>query len=59
LRHAKRVETEIETLRIHLDYLQAKAALWDARDRADTGAEDEADMQVLNMLPRLQEVVLR
>src|SRR6202521_3437937 len=59
LRHAEGVETEIETLRIHLDYLRAKAALWDARDRADTGAEDEADMQVQNMLPRLKEVVLR
>ena len=59
LRHAERVEAEIETLRIHLDYLRAKAALWDARDRADTGAEAEANLQVQNMLPRLEEVVLR
>src|SRR6202522_3773762 len=35
LRHAERVEAEIKTLRIHLDYLRAKAALWDARDRGD------------------------
>src|SRR6202050_4130352 len=42
--HAQRVEAEIETLRIHLDYLRAKAALWDARDGADTGAEAEADL---------------
>src|ERR1700684_1330762 len=46
LRHAERVEVEIETLRVHLDYLRAKAALWDARDRADTGAEAEADLLV-------------
>jgi MerR family copper efflux transcriptional regulator len=58
LRHAERVEAEIETLRVHLDYLRAKAALWDARDRADTGAEAEANMRVQKMLPRLKEVVL-
>lgn len=58
LRHAERVEAEIETLRIHLDYLRAKAALWDARDRADTGAEAEANLHVQKMLPRLEEVVL-
>src|ERR1700719_3063679 len=46
LRHAERVEAEIETLGIHLEYLRAKAALWDARDRADTGAEAEANLQV-------------
>ncbi len=40
LRHAERVEAEIETLHTHLDYLRAKAALWDARERGD--AEDEA-----------------
>ncbi len=28
LRHAERVEAEIATLRVHLDYLHAKAALW-------------------------------
>ena len=58
LRHAERVEGEIETLRVHLDYLRAKAALWDARDRADTGAEAEANLHVQKMLPRLEEVVL-
>jgi MerR family copper efflux transcriptional regulator len=58
LRHAGRIEAEIETLHTHLDYLRAKAALWDARDRADTGAEAEANLQVQKMLPRLQEVVL-
>ena len=58
LRHAERVEAEIETLRVHLDYLRAKAALWDARDRADTAAEAEANTQVQNVLPLLEEVVL-
>src|SRR5271168_110989 len=43
--HAERVEVEIETLRIHLDYLRAKAALWDARDREDTRAEAKANLQ--------------
>jgi MerR family copper efflux transcriptional regulator len=57
LRHAERVESEIETLRIHLDYLQAKAALWDARDRADASAEAKANLQVQKMLPRLEEVL--
>jgi MerR family transcriptional regulator, copper efflux regulator len=57
LRHAERVKTEIETLRIHLDYLRAKAALWDARDRSDADAEAEASSQVQDMLPRLEEVL--
>src|ERR1700685_1865045 len=57
LRHAERVEAEIETLRLHLDYLRAKAALWDARDRADTGAEAEANLEVQKVLPRLEEVL--
>src|SRR5271156_2594023 len=59
LRHAERVEAEIKTLRIHLDYLRAKAALWDARDRGDADAEADADLRVQGMYPRLQEVVLR
>ena len=57
LRHAERVEAEIETLRIHLDYLRAKAALWDARDRADTGAEAKASVKVQEILPRLEEML--
>ena len=58
LRHAERVEAEIATLGIHLEYLRAKAALWDARDRADTGAEAEANLQVQKVLPRLEEVLV-
>jgi MerR family transcriptional regulator, copper efflux regulator len=58
LRHAQRVEAEIETLHIHLDYLRAKAALWDARDGSDTSAEAEANLQVQKVLPQLEEVML-
>jgi MerR family copper efflux transcriptional regulator len=58
LQHAERVEAEIETLHIHLDYLRAKASLWDARSRADTGAEAEANLHVQKVLPRLEEVML-
>lgn len=59
LRHAERVATEIETLRTHLDYLRAKAALWDARDRGDAAAEADADLRVLEIHPRLEAMVLR
>jgi hypothetical protein len=59
LRHAERIEAEIKTLRTHLDYLRAKATLWDARDRGDADAETEANLQVQDMIPRLKEVVLR
>ena len=57
LRHAERIETEIETLRVHLTYLRAKAALWDARERKDRDAELLADEQVQAILPSLVEVV--
>ncbi len=59
LSHAQRVEAEIETLRVHLRYLRAKAALWDARERQDKDAESEANGQVQAILPRLEEVMLR
>jgi MerR family transcriptional regulator, copper efflux regulator len=59
LRHAERIEGEIETLRTHLDYLRAKAALWDARDRGDAIAQTEADLLVKGMLPRLEAAVRR
>lgn len=54
LRHADRVEEQIATLRTHLDYLRAKAALWDARDRADAAAEAEAHVELEAVLPRLE-----
>jgi MerR family transcriptional regulator, copper efflux regulator len=59
LRHVERIESEIEALRTHLDYLRAKAALWDARDRADVGGEAEANLRLQNMIPRLEALVLR
>lgn len=59
LRHAERIETQIETLQVHLGYLRAKAALWDARDRQDKTAESEANEHVQAIIPLLQDVVLR
>jgi DNA-binding transcriptional MerR regulator len=56
-RHAARVEEEIATLQVHLEYLRLKSALWDARDRGDTDAEVEAAGRVQAMVPRLQEVL--
>lgn len=53
LRHAERIRGEMETLRVHLDYLQAKAALWDARDRGDSSGEAQAYLRVESMLPSL------
>jgi MerR family copper efflux transcriptional regulator len=58
LGHAERVEAEIETLGVHLEYLRAKAALWDARDHGDADAEAEANLQVQKVLPRLEEVLV-
>ena len=55
LRHAVRVEEQLATLRTHLDYLRAKAALWDARSRDDVAAEAEAQVELEAMLPRLEE----
>jgi MerR family copper efflux transcriptional regulator len=59
IRHAERIETEIETLRTHLDYLRAKGALWDARYHGDIDAESEAKLQVQVMIRRLEGLVLR
>lgn len=55
LRHADRVEEQIATLRVHLDYLRVKAALWDARDQADSAAEAQAYAELESILPRLEE----
>jgi MerR family transcriptional regulator, copper efflux regulator len=54
LRHADRVEAEIEKLRTHLDYLREKAAVWDARDRGDADAEAEAWEQVRVAVGRME-----
>ncbi|BDZ48494.1 MerR family transcriptional regulator [Frondihabitans sucicola] len=57
LRHATRIEKEIQTLHVHLDYLGAKAALWDARDRGDAAGEAEARARVDEIVPSLQAVI--
>jgi MerR family transcriptional regulator, copper efflux regulator len=54
LRHASRVEAEIETLRTHLDYLREKAAVWDARDRGDADAEAQAWRRVRVAVERME-----
>jgi DNA-binding transcriptional MerR regulator len=56
-RHAERVTREIETLRVHLDYLRAKAALWDARNEGDPEREAAAHADVQAILPTLQAVI--
>ena len=56
-RHAVRIEAEIATLHVHLEYLRYKAALWDARDRGDAGAEAEANRHIEDILPHLKEVL--
>jgi MerR family copper efflux transcriptional regulator len=58
LRHAERIEAEIETLHTHLDYLREKAALWEARDRGDADAEAEAWKRIRVVVERM-EVVAR
>jgi len=46
LRHAARTEAEIAAQHTRLDYLRAKAALWDARARGDATAEAAAKQRV-------------
>ncbi len=53
LRHAQRIEAEIAAQHTRLDYLRAKAALWDARARGDTAAEALAKQQVNAAYDRL------
>ena len=56
-RHAARIEAEIETLKVHLEYLHAKAALWEARAAGEAADEARASLLVQEMLPRLQAVL--
>jgi MerR family copper efflux transcriptional regulator len=46
LRHAERIEDEMAAQRVRLEYLRAKAAMWDARARPDATAEAEAPTRV-------------
>jgi MerR family transcriptional regulator, copper efflux regulator len=56
-RHAERVELEIATLHVHLEYLTRKSALWDARDRGDSDAEAAAQLRVNEILPEFEHVM--
>ena len=56
LRHAGRVEGQLETLRTHLDYLREKAAMWDARDRGDEHAEAAAWERIRTVVERMEVV---
>jgi MerR family transcriptional regulator, copper efflux regulator len=53
LRHAERIEAEIAAQRSRLDYLRAKAALWDARARGDADAEAGAWQRVTDAFNRM------
>jgi MerR family copper efflux transcriptional regulator len=57
LRHAERVELEIATLHVHLEYLRRKAALWDARDRGNAKDEAAAQLLVNEIVPELEHVM--
>jgi MerR family copper efflux transcriptional regulator len=57
VRHARRIEAEIERLQVHLVYLEAKAALWDARDHGDAVGEAEAHLRVEAVLPTLEAAI--
>jgi MerR family copper efflux transcriptional regulator len=54
LRHAERIEDEIAAQRVRLEYLRAKAAMWDARERQDRAAEAEATTRVYEAGLRLR-----
>jgi MerR family copper efflux transcriptional regulator len=56
-RHAERIEREIATLQVHLRYLEAKAALWDAREKDDAAAEEAAGARVHFVLGELEAVL--
>ena len=54
VRHACRIEAEIERLQVHLVYLEAKSALWDARDRSDVADEAEAHLRLESIMPAFE-----
>lgn len=57
VRHALRIEAEIETLKVHLEYLRAKASLWDARAIGDVDGEARAHSRVQQVVPKLETVL--
>jgi MerR family copper efflux transcriptional regulator len=54
LRHADRIEAEIVAQQARLGYLREKAALWDARHRADSIAEATAVQRVITAAAELR-----
>ncbi|MFI5729180.1 MerR family transcriptional regulator [Kribbella sp. NPDC051587] len=56
LRHAERIEAEIAAQHVRLEYLRAKAALWEARDRRDAAAEAAAVERTMEVVTRLEVV---
>jgi MerR family copper efflux transcriptional regulator len=54
---SRRSGLSIDTLRVHLGYLHAKAALWDARDRGDAAGEAESGLRVQEIIPSLEAVL--
>jgi MerR family copper efflux transcriptional regulator len=53
LRHAVRIEAEIADQHTRLNYLRAKAALWDARAGGDAAAEAAAQQRVMDAYHRM------
>jgi MerR family copper efflux transcriptional regulator len=54
LRHADRIQAEIVAQHARLEYVQLKAALWDARHRGDAEAETEIQEHVMAAYHRLE-----
>ncbi|MBI0379480.1 MerR family transcriptional regulator [Streptomyces albiflaviniger] len=53
-RNADRLEREIALMEVRLRYLRLKADMWDARERADAGAEHRAIEELTDVIDTLQ-----
>jgi MerR family transcriptional regulator, copper efflux regulator len=58
LRHAERLDAEIEAQHARLGYLREKAALWDARSRGDASEEAEVNERLIAVYERLGRTLL-
>jgi len=54
LRHADRIEAEIAAQHTRMDYLRAKAGMWDARARGDAAAEAAASQRVRDVYYKME-----
>jgi MerR family transcriptional regulator, copper efflux regulator len=52
-RHVRRVEAELAAQQLRLEYLRAKAALWEARAAGDTAAEADARDRMIAAYTRM------